>query len=69
MSTTLPADLAGYQHLEPWVRIEHGDILVDAGVPSSNCYETVGVLVGAVEENTPYRVYRKMPVAHQHDPL
>ena len=69
MNTPFPNDLAGYQHLEPWVTIEDGDIYVEYGIPMTFCKWSVGAKVGETETLTAYRIYRKMPVAHQHDPL
>ena len=70
MNTPLPNDLAGYQHLEPDVWMRPDDIFVEAGKPFRFAGPQFAGRMVAHAELIPYcRVYRKMPVAHQHDPL
>ena len=71
MSTTrtLPETIGGFQHLEPDCLCRAGDIYVLDGKPIDYVIEFVGETVGLTERHGNCRVYRKMPVAHQHDPL
>ena len=66
----LPSHIGGYQHLEPDVVVRPDDILVEDGRPVEYVGFAVGEsLAGDMESFACCRVYRKMPVAHQHDPL
>ena len=70
MNTPLPNDLAGYQHLGPDVWVKPDDIIVDEGKPFRFAgWSFSGHMVCLAEQYFGCRVYRKMPVAHQHDPL
>lgn len=64
-TTELPRDIGGYQHLEPDVICQLGDIYVDGGEPDRfvDCY--IGKTVEQAEMNTGCRVYRKMPCPRQ----
>ena len=66
----IPESIGGYQHLEPEVVVRADDILVDGGAP----FRFAGCALADrpasfAEKLMECRVYRKMPVAHQHDPL
>lgn len=67
MNEPLPTHIGGYQHLEPDVKIQLGDIYVDHGVPMGWCFHTIGGNVGLCESTSGWNIYRKMPVAHQAD--
>ncbi len=59
--TELPAHIGGFQHLEPDVTIEHGDIYVERGVPAGFCVATVGEQVGRIEPIIGQNIYRLSP--------
>jgi hypothetical protein len=66
MSTPLlPETIGGYQHLEPDVICQHGDIYVEYGRPVNFVVLSVGEPVGVVEADMSMRVYRKMPCPRQ----
>ncbi len=66
MSTPqLPTHIGGYQHLEPDVICQHGDIYVEYGRPVNFVVLNVGEPVGVVEACMSMRVYRKMPCPRQ----
>jgi len=61
----LPTDIGGFQHLEPDVICQHGDIYVEYGRPVAFVVLSVGKPVGVVEASMSMRVYRKMPCPRQ----
>lgn len=61
----LPRDIGGFQHLEPDVICQHGDIYVGCGRPVGFVVLSVGEPVGVVEADMSMRVYRKMPCPRQ----
>lgn len=64
-TTELPRDIGGYQHLEPDVICQEGDIYVFDGKPTGFVIEHIGDSVGMTEEFQDARVYRKMPCPRQ----
>jgi hypothetical protein len=61
----LPRDIGGFQHLEPDVICQHGDILVSEGKPLYLADGYAGLSVHYTEYTSGYRVYRKMPCPRQ----
>lgn len=61
----LPRDIGGFQHLEPDVICQEGDIYVLDGKPIDFVQGWVGNPVGLTEANMKMRVYRKMPCPRQ----
>jgi hypothetical protein len=57
----LPTDLGGYQHLEPDVICQEGDIYVHEGKPICFLEGHVGQTVAAAERSTGCNVYRRIP--------
>lgn len=66
MSTpTLPAHIGGYQHLEPYVICQEGDIYVRDGKPVDFVDGCLGGTVSHAERITDCRVYREYPCPRQ----
>jgi hypothetical protein len=65
MSTQLPADLAGLQHLAPDVICQEGDIFVMDGTPVDFVRAYIGETVASAERNDDLRVYRRIPCPKQ----
>lgn len=63
----LPKHIGGYQHLEPEVIIQVGDILVCNGAVQGFATPFYGEPVGRAEAESGWRIYRLMPVAKQSD--
>lgn len=66
MSTPqLPTHIGGYQHLEPDVICQEGDIYVANGSPDRAVASYIGFTVGEAENATGCRVYRLIPCPRQ----
>jgi hypothetical protein len=65
MSTELPTDLGGLQHLAPDVICQEGDIYVEGGKPFEFVVQCIGMAVGHAESLTHRRVYRRIPCPKQ----
>jgi hypothetical protein len=65
MSTELPGDLGGFQHLAPDVICQEGDIFVMYGTPVDFVRAYVGATVATAERNDDWRVYRRIPCPKQ----
>ncbi len=61
----LPATIGGYQHLEPDVICQEGDIYVEDGKPTGFVNDFIGDHVSFAEKFMEQRVYRKMPCPRQ----
>lgn len=61
----LPADIGGYQHLEPDVICQEGDIYVDGGKPVGVVFFNLGTTVSFAETSSGLRIYRKMACPKQ----
>lgn len=60
-----PRDIGGFQHLEPDVICQHGDILVSDGRPLCLADGYAGLTIKYTEDASGYRVYRRMPCPRQ----
>jgi hypothetical protein len=65
MSTQLPTDIGGYQHLAPDVICQEGDIYVSDGKPFGFVEAHIGDFVGNTEEVEGLNVYRRIPCPKQ----
>jgi len=61
----LPRDIGGYQHLEPDVICQEGDIYVNDGKPVSFVQSCLGEKVAAAEAFADCRIYRRIPCPRQ----
>jgi len=61
----LPTHIGGYQHLEPDVICQHGDIYVLDGKPDSFVTFSVGDPVADAEARNGMNIYRRMPCQRQ----
>jgi hypothetical protein len=67
MSTELPTDIGGFQHLAPDVICQDGDIYVCDGVPVGFVGLYRGDTVEEAERGDNWRVYRRIPCPKQGD--
>jgi hypothetical protein len=65
MSTELPSDLGGLQHLAPDVICQEGDIYVQGGRPVGLVVANIGRTVEAAEEDYGGNVYRRISCPKQ----